>query len=160
MPVGYTNDAAIPSKTSPAILKTFIKGIIGIAVFSLFLDINPSTIVSFLVFVTISIGILGIFVMIKKLTVFEFCDEFIVIRRLFAKPRYVRYNDIVGTSISQGFLAKRMNCGSVFLMLRKGRGNSRMLGGGSAERLEDIPEPQKVCDYFASAGNSGLSAVG
>ena len=153
MPVGSSNDGELPSRTSPTIAKTFIKGIVAIAVFSLFLEINPATIVNYLIFLALSIGLLGVFVMFKRRTVFEFGDDFLIVKRFLSKPKYIRYDDVDGTSLSQGFLAKRMNCGSVFLILKKGSGNSKIVGGGSAERLEDIPQPQRIRDYFSRAGS-------
>ena len=61
-----------------------------------------------------------------------------MVRRFPFKRKRIPYLDIVGLSISQGVLAKRFKCGSVFLVLKNGRGNTRIMGGGTAEKLEDV----------------------
>lgn len=66
------------------------------------------------------------------------------------KPKYIWYHDITGVVISQGTLAKRFDCGSVYLLLRRGRGNVRLMAGGTAERLEDVPDPDSVFEVVSS----------
>jgi hypothetical protein len=36
------------------------------------------------------------------------------------------------------------------MILKSGEGSVKLMGGGRAERLEDIPSPQLVYDYIAA----------
>jgi hypothetical protein len=137
-------------KLRPAVKKTFIKGIIAIGIFSLFLEINPSTFGNYLVYLALSVGLLAAYAFTKQRTVFEFGEEGLEVRRLLRKPKYIWYSDVTDIVISQGTLAKRFNCGSVYLVLKRGKGNARLMTGGTAERLEDVPDPDGVFEVVSS----------
>jgi hypothetical protein len=134
----------------PAVRKTFIKGVIAIGAFSLFLEINPSTLGNYLIYLALSVGLLVAYAFAKQRTVFEFGEEGLEVRRLLRKPKCIRYHDVTDIVISQGTLAKRFNCGSVYLVLKRGGGNVRLMAGGTAERLEDVPDPDGVFEVVSS----------
>lgn len=148
---GSTNEAQVAGqKLRPAVKKTFIKGIIAIGIFSLFLEINPSTFVNYLIYLALSASLVAAYAFTKHRTVFEFGEEGVEVRRLLRAPRYIRYYDVGDVVISQGRLAKRFNCGSVYLVLKQGKGNVRLMTGGTAERLEDVPDPDGVFEVVTS----------
>ena len=137
-------------KLRPAVKKTFIKGIIAIGIFSLFLEINPSTLDNYFIYLALSVSLLAAYAFTKRRTVFEFGEEGLEVRRLLRKPKCILYNDVADIVISQGTLAKRFKCGSVYLVLKRGRGNARLMTGGTAERLEDVPDPDGVLKVVSS----------
>lgn len=132
------------ARLRPQVTKTLLKGAILVAVFSLFLDINPSTFVNYLVFLGLSVAVISIFALAKRSSSFELGEDEIVVRRFLSKEKRILYPDIVDLSIAQGVLAKRFGCGSVFLVLKSGKGNTRIMGGGTAEKLDDVPDPDAV----------------
>lgn len=140
----------VGQKLRPAVKKTFIKGMIAIGVFSLFLEIKPSTFGNYLIYLALSVGLLTAYAFSKQRTVFEFGEEDLEVRRLLRKPKHIPYHDVTDIVISQGMLAKRFNCGSVYLVLKRGRGNVRLMTGGTAERLEDVPDPDGVFEAVSS----------
>jgi hypothetical protein len=131
------------------VTKTFIKGVIAIGVFSLFLNI-ASNVVHYFIFLGLSFGALGLFILYKRGSTFKIGEESIVVSRLFGHPNSFGYEDIYDISVAQGILAKRMNCGSVYVILKGGRGGVRLMGGGIAERFEDIPNPQYISELISS----------
>lgn len=133
----------------PAVTKTFIKGAIAIGVFSLFLNI-VGNFFHYLIFLGLSFGLLGLFMLYKRQSVFKIGENNIEVDRLFTKPNLFGYEDIGDISVAQGILASRLKCGSVYLILKKGRGGVTMIGGGIAERLDDIPNPKYVSDLISS----------
>ncbi|HYC12479.1 MAG TPA: PH domain-containing protein [Nitrososphaerales archaeon] len=152
-PAGSTSEGPAEPATlrlRPRVAKTFLKGLIAIGVFSIFLEITPANLVHYLIFLAISVGLLLIVVGIKYETRIEIFDEGLTVKRLFRGADSVRYQDILDISVSQGVLAKRFDCGTVFMILKAGRGSVRLMGGGVAEQLEDIPSPNHVCDLISS----------
>jgi len=152
LPAGSTSEVSgvTDQKLRPAIKKTFIKGIIAIGIFSLFLQVNPSTLGNFFIYLALSVGLLAAYAITKQRTVFELGEERLTIRRLLRKPKFILYGDVADIVISQGTLAKRFNCGSIYLVLKKGRGNVRLMAGGTAERLQDVPDPDGVLEAVSS----------
>jgi hypothetical protein len=152
LPAGSTSEApeVTGQKLRPAVTKTFIKGMIAIGVFSLFLEINPSTLVNYFIYLTLTVGLLATYAFTKQRTVFELGEERLEIRRFLRKPKYILYGDVSDIVISQGTLAKRFNCGSIYLVLKRGRGNVRLMAGGTAERLQDVPDPDGVLEVVSS----------
>lgn len=128
----------------PTVAKTFVKGIIGIAIFSVFLQLSWANLVHYLIFLTIVMGFLLIFLVLKRSSTFELGEETLVVKRLFRAANSVRYQDILDVSISQGMLARRFKCGTVFLLLKSRKGSVRTIGGGVAEQLDDIPHPDRA----------------
>ena len=134
----------------PKVAKTFLKGLIAIGVFSIFLQINPANFVHYLIFLAITVGMLLVAVGVKYGTKIEISEDGLTVKRLFRAVDSVRYQDILDISVSQGVLAKRFDCGTVYIILKAGRGSVRLMGGGVAEQLEDVPKPNYVSDLLSS----------
>jgi uncharacterized membrane protein YdbT with pleckstrin-like domain len=149
-PAGSTSEPPETLVLRPAVLKTFVKGLIAIAVFSIFLQINASTIVNYFIFLALTIGLVAALCAIKRRSVFVLNDDGISVKRFTKAPNVVRYTNILEMSVSQGMLARRFKCGTVFFILKEGRGSVKVMGGGTAERLEDIPDPQNVYEWISS----------
>jgi uncharacterized membrane protein YdbT with pleckstrin-like domain len=150
-PVGSTDESP-PEKRlilRPQVTKSFIKGAIAIGVFSIFLNVETEFL-NYLIFLAIAFGSLGIYMWIKHEATFALGEDSIQIKRKIGKARSIDYTDIYDISISQGILAKRFDCGSVYVILKKGRGSVTMMGGGTAERLEDVPNPNYIFDLISS----------
>jgi hypothetical protein len=76
-------------------------------------------------------------------------EEGITIKTLFRAPRVISYSDIADLSLSQGTLAKRFNCGSVFILL-KGHPELLLMNRNSVTVLRDVENPRRVFDTIAS----------
>ena len=133
----------------PAVKKTFIKGIIALAVFSLFLNI-ASNMINYLIFLALSFDLLGLFMLYKRSSKFLISEENLIVRRPLGKAKTIGYDEIVDLSVAQGVLARRFDCGSLYLILKHGRGGVNLMGGGIAERLEDIPHPNYIYDLISN----------
>lgn len=150
-PAGYSENSE-PEKRlilRPMVAKSFIKGVIGIAIFSLFLNILQN-LINYFIFLAISFGMLGLYMLIKHSSKFQIGEENIVIKRVIGKSNTVNYKDIYDMSVAQGVLAKKFKCGSVYMILKGGRGGATLMGGGTAEKLEDVPNPSNVFDLISS----------
>ena len=133
----------------PQVTKSLLKGIIAIAVFSLFLNIE-SNFVNYLIFLLLSFGSLGLYMLYKRSSIFRLGEESLSVKRILGKSNTISYRDIADMSVAQGILARRLKCGSLYLILKQGHGGAQLMGGGSAERLEDIPGPHHVYDLISS----------
>lgn len=135
----------------PVFKKSFVKGVIALALFSLLLEVNTSNILNYLVFLAASLTLIACYAGYKHATVYTIDDEGITLRTpLRRTPKRVDFADIADITFSQGFLAKRFGCGTVFLVLKRGRGSYAIIGGGYAEALRDIPNPQAVYQLISS----------
>lgn len=151
LPAGSSSDVTeSPLTLRPTVTKTFLKGVIAIAAFSVFLQLSWANLVHYLIFLGICLAFLLVLVLMKRGSKFEIGEETITVRRFLRATESFRYQDILDMSISQGILARRFHCGTVFLLLKSGRGGVKVFGGGSAEALEDVPDPQHVFDLIAS----------
>ncbi|ADN50762.1 PH domain-containing protein [Vulcanisaeta distributa] len=114
----------------PIVRKTVIKGTIVLAIFSLFLEITPSRIINYIIFVILWYVLLSIYILWKQRH--EYCieDKLITIRGL-TGVRTVDLRQVVDCFISQGILAKHFNCGSIYLVLQNGK----------VIIIRDIPQP-------------------
>jgi len=153
-PAGYTSESPPDSETAlklrPRVTKTFLKGLIAIGVFSIFLEITPANFVHYLIFLALSVGVLLMFVGIKYATKIEISEDGLTVKRLFRAVDSVSYQDILDLSVSQGMLARRFDCGTIFIILKSGSGSVRLMGGGVGEQLEDVPRPSHVYDLLSS----------
>lgn len=139
-----------PETLHPTVLKTFTKGVIAIAVFSVFLEVNSKTFVNYLIFLAVSFAFLGLIVLVKHRARYELGEDSLLIKRFLRKPNLVSYGDIGDMSVAQGMLARRFGCGTVYMILKEGKGSVRVLGGGSAEQLEDVHDPNGVFNLISS----------
>ena len=144
----------------PVVSKTLIKGVFGLAAFSVLMQLSLANLVNYFIFLGLSLCVLGGYMWYKRSSSYEVGDDFLIVRRpvRFLEPLFGRrvgqteltlsYNDIVDIAVSQGFLARRFHCGSVYMILKHGGGSLRLMGGGTAERLQDIKNPNFVCKYM------------
>jgi len=131
------------------ITKSFLKGAILITLFSLFLEINPSTYVNYLIFLAVSFGAIGVYMYTKRSNAYTISEDGIVIGRLMKEPLEIQYQNISGMTISQGRLAKAFHCGTVYIELKEGKGAYRTWGGRPVQVLKDVPDPEGVYNLVA-----------
>lgn len=148
-PAGFTSETEA-LVLRPAAAKTFVKGVIAIAVFSVFLQINPSTVGNYLIFLALALGSSAAIALMKRTSVFTVDGDGIKVKRFMKAQSLVAYDNILDMSVAQGMLARRFNCGTVFFILKSGRGSVKVMGGGTAERLEDVPDPNGVYGFIAN----------
>lgn len=138
----------------PTVAKTFAKGLIAIGVFSLFLEVNLSNLLNYLIFVLISIGLVLCYMAVKWSARYVIGETGISIVPFMRAEKSIPYSAIEGISISQGFLAKQFHCGSIYLQLgSKRKGSYMALGGGMAETLRDVKNPKDLYERIALAMN-------
>lgn len=133
----------------PNVSKSFIKGYIAVALFSVVLDINSSNFYKYLAFLGLYTVFLVGYAAYKHSYKYEVTDEGVRITPPLRSPRTVDYSSVVDVMVSQGVLAKRFGCGTVFLATRTGKGGARGFGGGRAEVLRDVRNPGGVADRIS-----------
>jgi uncharacterized membrane protein YdbT with pleckstrin-like domain len=150
-PAGSTSDTSGGGGTTlrPQVAKTFVKGLIAIGVFSLFLEVSPANFLNYLIFLGLSIGVLVFAALSKRASTFRLEEGSLTVKRFLQRPTSIAYQDIADLSVGQGLLAKRFGCGTVYLILKSGRGSMRVVGGGAAERLDDVKDPFKVYEELS-----------
>ena len=138
----------------PTVTKSFVKGLIAIGIFSVFLEVNPSNILNYLLFVLISVVLVFCYMGAKWSVRYVISPDGISISPLLRAEKVIPYSEIEGLSIGQGFLAKRFRCGSIYLQLgQRRKGSYISLAGGTAETLRDVKSPAEVYERIASAMN-------
>lgn len=138
----------------PSVAKTFFKGLIAIGIFSLFLEVNPSNLLNYLIFLVISILLVLCYMGAKWSTRYVLGPTGIFVNPLMRAEKFIPYSDIEGLTISQGLLARRFHCGSVYIQLSgKRRGSYMSLMGGMAETLRDVKDPAAIYGRIAEAMN-------
>jgi hypothetical protein len=130
--------------------KSLLKATIAIAVFSLFLEISPNNLIDYFTFLAIFYALAGAYIVFKHGTKYVLDDAGITISPLMRAQRLVEYHDIAELSYSQGMLARRFHCGTVFMLLKSGKGRVRVMGGGSGEAMKDVHEPQFIIEEISS----------
>jgi len=150
-PAGSTDETAPETRLilRPKVTKTLIKGAIAIGVFSIFLNV-ATEFLNYLIFLALAFGCLGLYMWIKHDSIFALGQDNIKIKRKTRKSRSINYTDIYDISVAQGILAKRFGCGSVYIILKKGGGSVKMMGGGSAEKLDDVTNPNYIVELISS----------
>jgi len=133
----------------PNITKSLLKGTLALAALSLFLTINASTIVNYTIFLALSYALIAAYMVSKGSTAYTLADDGVRIRRLWRKEVFIDYKDIQGLGVSEGMLARRFKCGTVYLELKKGRGTHRSLAGVSVYPLRDVHDPQAVSEELS-----------
>jgi hypothetical protein len=144
--VGSTRNLLLQSGTvlKPNVAKTLLKGTMGLAVFSIFLEVNTSNLVNYLIFLGISYALLLVYMILKRSATYRIDDAGISLERPFQREMRVTYENVQGLSYAQGMLAKRFGCGSVYIELKRGKGTHRAWGGGEVLALRDVPRPVEV----------------
>jgi hypothetical protein len=151
-PAGFSDENQREAKRlilQPEVTKTLIKGVIPLAVLSLFLNIAPN-LANYFLFVGVWFAVLGLYMLVKRNSKFMIGEDNIMVKRVLGKSKTISYLDILDLSVSQGMLARKFKCGSVYLILKGGKGGVNLMGGGSAERLDDVPNPNYIYDLIAS----------
>jgi len=158
---GYSSDGGPEEKLilRPTSIKSFLKGVIGVAAFSIFLQLSPANLVHYLIFLSISLGLLGGFVLVRRVTTFELGEDSIRVKRVFRAPYSISYGNIMDISVAQGAMARRFNSGTVFLILKGGKGGVKLMGGGVGEQLEEVHDPRHVYDVIAAKLSPFSSSV-
>jgi membrane protein YdbS with pleckstrin-like domain len=138
----------------PTVGKTLVKGLIAIGVFSLFLEVNLSNLVNYLIFVMISLSLVLFYMGAKWSTRYVVGASDLTIIPLLRAEKTIPYSEIEGISISQGILAKRFHCGSLYVHLgQRKKGSYISLAGGMAETLRDVKNPNEIYEKITSAMN-------
>lgn len=114
------------------------------AALSLLLQINPSTYLNYVIFLGLSYSLIGAYMFNKGWTTYTIGDSGILVKRLYGGQISVAYDNIQGLGLSQGMLARRFGCGTVYIELKKGRGTHRSPGGYGVVTLKDIHDPHGV----------------
>jgi uncharacterized membrane protein YdbT with pleckstrin-like domain len=138
------------STIHPTVTKTFVKGIIAVAAFSLFLEIGPSNLVNYGIFLLVSVAAILAYMGQKRSSTFLVGEDGLVIKSPLRATRIVDYADITDISLSQGLLAKRFKCGTIFIFVKARRNGCTELGGSAVEALRDVAEPNRIYDQIVS----------
>ena len=139
--------------------KSLVKGTIGLAIFSLFLEVSPSNFVNYLVFLGISYAILLVYTLFKGSAVYRVDDSGISVERPFRPRIHVTYESVQGLSYAQGMLAKRFGCGTVYIELKRGKGTHRTMEGGAVLGLRDVPRPGELYERISNLVGPFASSV-
>jgi hypothetical protein len=143
----------------PAVTKTFFKGLIAIGVFSLFLEVNPANLENYFIFLAISISLVLCYMGSKWSARYVVGAGGVTIYALLRAEKNIAYSEIEGLTISQGMLAKRFNCGSIYLQLgARRKGSYISLTGTTAETLRDVKNPNEVYARIVSSMNPFFGA--
>ncbi len=143
----------------PAVTKSFFKGLIAIAIFSLFLEVNPDNLGNYFIFLAISIALVACYMGAKWSARYVISSGGVTIYALLRAEKNIAYSEIEGLAISQGVLAKRFHCGSIYLQLTARRKGSYIsLTGTTAETLRDVKNPQEIYQRISSAMNPMFGA--
>lgn len=116
----------------PTVKKTIVKGTIAVAIFSLFMKITPSNINAYLMFLVIWYSFLVLYILWKKSYKYQFNGNSITFITPL-KSFTVSLENVDNSFVSQGPLAKRFYCGSVYLIL-----------GKDVKRIWDVSFPQEM----------------
>jgi uncharacterized membrane protein YdbT with pleckstrin-like domain len=134
----------------PSVTKTFAKGGIAIAVFSIFLNVTPSKLLNFAIFIAISLLMVLGYASLKKTNEYVLTEKSITMRSLLRAEKVINYSDISDLSVSQGVLARKFDCGTIFINVRAKPAPYAALGGGMAEVLRDVKHPSEICETISS----------
>jgi uncharacterized membrane protein YdbT with pleckstrin-like domain len=132
------------------VTKSLIKGTVAFAALSVFLQINPSTLRNYLIFVAIYYSLLATYMIFKESTVYTLDESGIRIKRPFRKEIAVTYEGVSDISYAQGMLARRFRCGTVYVELKRGKGTHTASTGAGLYILRDVPNPVNIYEELLS----------
>jgi len=125
----------------PIVRKTVIKGTLLLMILTPFLEITPSKIINYLIFVVIWYALLSAYMVWKRSYTYCIDDYAITIKGPY-RERRIEKSQISDCFISQGFLARYFNCGSIYVIVK-----DRVV------ILRDIPAPDTyynvICEEHA-----------
>ncbi|MEM3939732.1 MAG: PH domain-containing protein [Saccharolobus sp.] len=104
--------------TKPTGRRILVEGTIILLIFSLFLEIT--NIINYLIFVAIWYTILFFLVLWFKSYTYCVIKNEIIINSLFSKKR-IELHNLKDAFISQGPIAKRLKCGSIYIIPENGK---------------------------------------
>ena len=138
----------------PTVAKTFVKGLIAIGVFSLFLEVNLSNLRNYLIFVAISLVLVLFYMGAKWSSRYVIGPTSLSILQFLRAEKIIPYTEIEAISVSQGILAKRFHCVSLYIQLsERKKGSYISLSGQMAETLRDIKNPEEVYEKIQAGKN-------
>lgn len=145
---GCDSDSSIVLR--PVVSKSVVKGTVALAVISVFLEITPGNLSRYAIFIGIWYAFVGYYVASKRSARYTIDEEGILIEPFLRAAKRIRYSEVVDLSISQGLLAKRFDCGTLFVSVKGRRASATLFGGGAAEALRDVRRPGSVADEIMS----------
>lgn len=128
--------------------KSVLKGTIALAIFSIFLEITPGSLSRYAIFVGIWYALVGYYVLSKHSARYTINDDGILIEPFLRAAKRINYSEVVDLTIAQGFLARRFDCGTLFVSVKGRIGSATLFGGGAAEALKDVRKPKFVADQI------------
>ncbi|ACP39407.1 PH domain-containing protein [Saccharolobus islandicus] len=124
--------------TKPTGRRLLVEGTIILVIFSLFLEIT--SIINYLIFVGIWYAILFIIIAWFKSHTYCISEKEIIIKSFLGK-KVVKAENFKETFISQGPIAKKLNCGSIYIILKNGK----------ATILYDVKNPEKFLERIQNS---------
>jgi len=134
----------------PLVRKTFVKGTIAIAIFSAVLDVNVSNFAHYLEFLAVSVSLVLAYVVVKRADTYIVQPESLVIKSFLAPRETIRYENIADLYISQGFLARRFRCGTVYILIKRTDSSNTFSKRIKVYTLKDVRDPQGVYELISS----------
>ncbi|BCU67114.1 hypothetical protein HS7_05510 [Sulfolobales archaeon HS-7] len=125
--------------------KTLVKSTIILLIFSLFLEITD--VVNYLIFVAVWYGFVGIYTFWKTSFKYNIGQKEIEICGLLTRKR-ISYSSIKDLFVSQGFLAKRFHCGSIYIVTKNG-----------VNIIRDVKEPERIYTEIANIINRNNKSI-
>ncbi|AKA72832.1 PH domain-containing protein [Saccharolobus solfataricus] len=104
--------------TKPTGRRLLVEGTIILTIFSLFLEIT--SVINYLIFVGIWYAILLFIIAWFKSYTYCISESGIIIKSLLGK-KVVKAENFKDTFISQGPIAKKLKCGSIYIILKNGK---------------------------------------
>jgi hypothetical protein len=129
--------------------KSLVKGTIALALFTPFLSLSWAHLPDYLLFVGVYYLSVGLYMLHKESTVHWIGDDGIHVKRLWQREIVVPYDNIRDLGHSQGMLARRFDCGTIYVELRQGKGTHRSMTGVSVVQLRDLPDPFGLMEEIA-----------
>ncbi|BBG23441.1 hypothetical protein IC006_0725 [Sulfuracidifex tepidarius] len=114
--------------------KTLVKGTLAVLIFSLFMKIDSSNILNYLIFLAGWYVFLLLYMTWKRAYSYQLHENEIVFKTP-TKTFKVNVREIRDVFVSQGLIARKFKCGSVYVVLN-----------GDVKRLWDINFPEDVAE--------------
>jgi uncharacterized membrane protein YdbT with pleckstrin-like domain len=142
----------------PLVRKTFVKGLIAISMMSALLQVNVSNFAHYLIFLAVSLSLVLAYMAVKHSYIYMIDEDGVIINSIFAR-KSIRYDTIIDMYVSQGAIARRFHCGTVYI-ITKDRGSNPILANTRAETLKDVTDPEKIYEAIAAMlGHTNLASL-
>ncbi|MDG7011387.1 MAG: PH domain-containing protein [Nitrososphaerota archaeon] len=133
------------------VAKSLVKATIAMAILTPFLELSWAHIPNYLLFLGAYYLFVGVYMLNKEGTEYRVGESGISIKRLWRKELTVTYGNIQGLGFSQGMLARRFKCGTVYIELKQGKGTHKSLAGVSVMQLRDLPDPTELMSQISDS---------